>query len=95
MADPNHDRDPARKPLLLPYGTATVAPSQRAALAAGRLDDLDRPGAPVALVGRAEGLLRLHQIRHPFTRPPVAQDLARGAAQAAFLEAHLTGLCGA
>ena len=78
----------------IPYGTATVAPMQREALATGRLRDLDRPGAPVAVIDRNAGPLRLHQLRHPFTRPPVVQNLAHGEAQVAFLEAHLASLCG-
>ena len=82
-------------PLIIPYGSARVRPAVLAALAEGRFDDLSAPAAPVAVIDPADRRpLRMHAVEHPFTRPPVPQDLAHGAAQLAFLEAHLIGLAG-
>ena len=65
--------------LAIPYGTPTVRAHVVAQLARQDFAELDAPGAPVAVVDPAAGgPLRMSGLLHPFTRPPVAQDLAHG-----------------
>ncbi len=80
---------------VLPYGSAAVRPQVLTALASGQTDDLERPGAPVVVIeASSHEALRLNTIAHPFTRPPIARDLAHADLQLAFLEQHLKSLCG-
>ena len=79
--------------LVIPYGSAAPRASALISIQAGDIDDIDIPGAPVAVAKRTSGEpLRLWSLNHPFTRPPVAQDLAHGATQLRFLENHIAGL---
>lgn len=86
---------PRSEALVVPYGTERVAESVRRLVRAGRLDALNVPGAPVAVWPRdRRAPLRLSDVVHPFTRPPVTQDLAHAARQFAVLGDHLMRLCG-
>lgn len=78
--------------ITIAYGTEAVPRQVAAAIAEGRA--LSRPGAPVGALPAA-GTVRMSDVRHPFTIPPVAQDLVHAEAQLAFLEGHLLSLCGA
>jgi hypothetical protein len=81
--------------LLLPYGMASVPAHVLAALDSGQGAEISRPGAPLVEIDlRNPAPLRLSDMRHPFTAPPVAQDLAHADTQLVVLEQHLTGLCG-
>ena len=81
--------------LAIPYGTPTVRAHVVAQLARQDFAELDAPGAPVAVVDPAAGgPLRMSGLLHPFTRPPVAQDLAHAVSQLSFLEAHIVRLSG-
>ena len=81
--------------LVIPYGSASIPSDVLRRLNVAEVQDLGRPGAPVAVIDPALGQpLRLHSIMHPFTLPPVAQDLAHAETQLAFLERHLVRLCG-
>lgn len=81
--------------LAIPYGSATPRAAALSAISDGYCDDLDLPGAPVAIIDCGEGRpLRMSCLVHPFTLPPVAQDLAHADTQVAFLKAHISGLCG-
>lgn len=79
--------------LIIPYGTQTLRRETLLAVESGQTDGLDLPGAPVAVVDTGAGPLRLSSLVHPFTLPPLAQDLAQALKQVAFLEAHISGLC--
>lgn len=82
--------------LLIPYGSQSVRADVLDQLRAGRLDDLERPGAPVVVIDTTQQIpLRMHDLVHPFTLPPIAQDLAHAQTQLAFLEQHLSRHCGA
>lgn len=79
----------------LPYGTRSVAPIQRVALAYGHIGKLNRPGAPVALRAvSASGVLRMCDTSLAFSRSPTAQDLANASAQMDFLQKALVNLAG-
>lgn len=81
--------------LALPYGTRSVAPIQRAALAGGDVAKLNLPGAPVAMRAlSASGVLRICDTPLAFSRPPLAQDLAHAGAQLNFLQTALADLAG-
>jgi len=80
---------------IIPYGSANIRSEVLGALTEENLVDLEKPGAPVAMIDTNHAApLRLHSVQHPFTRLPVAQDLAHADTQLAFLENHLTRLCG-
>jgi hypothetical protein len=86
---------PANTELIVPYGSQSVRSQLLEQLQAGQTDDLERPGAPVVVIDRAQQLpLRMHDLVHPFTLPPIAQDLAHAQTQLAFLEQHLSRHCG-
>jgi hypothetical protein len=81
--------------LVIPYGSQGVRKEVLDHLRAGQSDDLERPGAPVVVVDPSLQLpLRMHDLVHPFTLPPIAQDLAHAQTQLAFLQQHLSRLCG-
>jgi len=83
------------KLLIIPYGMAGVPAALAEAMQSGEAERLSRPGSPVAVIDlRAETRLKLHGVGHPFTRPPQAADLAHAGSQLAFLEDHLSTLCG-
>ena len=93
MTSPDH--------FVVPYGSDRVPPQMGAAeqaalsLSAGQSCEIGRPGAPiVAIQMRAARPLRMSELRHPFTLPPMAQDLAHGDTQLACLRGHLIKLCG-
>ncbi len=80
---------------VVPYGSQSVRNEVLDLLRAGQIDDLERPAAPVVVVDPSRQLpLRMHDLVHPFTLPPIAQDLAHAQTQLAFLEQHLSRLCG-
>ena len=81
--------------LVIPYGSAGIRADVLGSLVRGDTTDLERPGAPVAVMrDPANNRLRMSGVDHPFTRPPAAQDLAHAVTQLAFLVQHLAGLCG-
>jgi hypothetical protein len=90
---------PAR--LLVPYGTERI-PAQlthvreaQQGLAAGETAEVGLPGAPVVSLDLGSNVaLPMQALRHPFTLPPLAQDLAHGASQLACLRHHLVKICG-
>ncbi|MGE0628160.1 MAG: hypothetical protein AB7O43_10080 [Hyphomicrobiaceae bacterium] len=81
--------------IVIPYGSASVRGEITARLAEGQTDELEKPGAPVAVISgvRHSEPLRISSLAHPFTRPPMAQELAHAGTQLAFLEQHVLGLC--
>ena len=84
------------KLLLIPYGSQSVREEVLDQMRAGQNDDLERPGAPVVVIDTTQqNPLRMHDLVHPFTLPPIAQDLAHAQTQLAFLEQHLSRHCGA
>lgn len=81
--------------LVIPYGSASIRSDVLERSSRGAVEDLERPGAPVAVIDpSAAQPLRFNSILHPFTLPPVAQDLAHADSQLTFLENHLVRLCG-
>lgn len=81
--------------IVIPYGSASIRADVLARLASGRTCDLEKPGAPVAVItgAKCSEPLRLSSLLHPFTRPPMAQDLAHASTQLSFLEQHVLALC--
>ncbi len=81
--------------LVIPYGSASIRSDVLKRLSLSDVEDLGRPGTPVAAIDPNEDQpLRLNSILHPFTLPPIAQDLAHADSQLNFLEKHLVQLCG-
>lgn len=74
---------------------AGVSATLATAIQTSNSQSLSRPGSPVVSVDiTVRTPLKLHNVVHPFTRPPLAGDLAHAQSQLAFLEDHLGGLCG-
>lgn len=83
------------KRIAIPYGTLSVRPELLTQVQKGQSDDLERPGAPVAVIEPAlRQTLRMYSLQHPFALPPQAQELAHAYSQLAFLTQHLAKLCG-
>ena len=86
---------PSQTDNVIAYGTSGVAPVLLSVLAEGAAGGVGRPGAPALRFARdLERPIRLHSLAHPFVTPPQASDLRHGSAQVAFLQDHLSKLCG-
>lgn len=87
--------------LLVPYGTEKIPANLMEAHDAHRIAqsgvsvEVGRPAAPAVSLELISGdSLPMSALRHPFSLPPIAQDLARAASQLANLKEHLVKLCG-